>query len=66
MIGLNDFSTRVSGGDLVIVDGSNQLVIVNPTEARVFARPKSASTMRPPGSTITLEGFTSRWTMPAR
>lgn len=33
VIGLNDVSTRVSGGDMVIVDGSNQLVIVNPNEA---------------------------------
>ncbi|MGB2984683.1 MAG: phosphoenolpyruvate--protein phosphotransferase, partial [Phycisphaerae bacterium] len=33
VIGLNDVSTRVSGGDLVIVDGSNQLVIANPNEA---------------------------------
>lgn len=33
VIGLNDVSTRVSGGDLVIIDGSNQLVIANPNEA---------------------------------
>ncbi len=33
VIGLNDISTRVSGGDLVIVDGTNQLVIVNPSDA---------------------------------
>jgi len=33
VIGLNDVSTRVSGGDLIIVDGTNQLVIVNPNEA---------------------------------
>ncbi|HUU85337.1 MAG TPA: phosphoenolpyruvate--protein phosphotransferase [Phycisphaerae bacterium] len=32
VIGLNDISTRISGGDLVIVDGSNQLVIVDPDE----------------------------------
>ncbi len=35
VIGLNDCSTRVSGGDLVIVDGSNQLVIINPHPAMV-------------------------------
>lgn len=33
VIGLNDVSTRVSGGDMVIIDGSNQLVIANPTKA---------------------------------
>jgi len=33
VIGLNDVSTRISGGDLVIVDGTNQLVIANPNEA---------------------------------
>jgi phosphotransferase system enzyme I (PtsI) len=33
VIGLNDISTRVSGGDVVIVDGTNQLVIINPTDA---------------------------------
>ena len=33
MIGLNDVSTRISGGDTVIIDGSNQLVIADPNEA---------------------------------
>lgn len=33
VIGLNDISTRVSGGDIVIIDGSNQLVIANPSQA---------------------------------
>lgn len=33
VIGLNDISTRVSGGDVIIVDGTNQLVIANPTDA---------------------------------
>jgi len=33
VIGLNDVSIRVSGGDTVIIDGSNQLVIINPDEA---------------------------------
>jgi len=33
VIGLGDISTRVSGGDLVIVDGNNQLVIVAPDES---------------------------------
>ncbi len=33
VIGLNDISTRLSGGDLVIIDGTNQLVIANPNEA---------------------------------
>lgn len=32
VIGLNDISTRVSGGDLLIVDGTNQLVILQPSE----------------------------------
>lgn len=32
VIGLKDVSTRVSGGDTVIIDGSNQLIIVNPNE----------------------------------
>ncbi len=32
VIGLNDVSTRLSGGDLLIIDGANQLVIVNPNE----------------------------------
>jgi phosphotransferase system enzyme I (PtsI) len=30
VIGLNDVSSRLSGGDLVIIDGTNQLVIANP------------------------------------
>jgi len=33
VIGLNDISTRVSGGDTIIIDGSSQLVIANPSEA---------------------------------
>jgi len=33
VIGLNEISSRVSGGDLLIVDGTNQLVIANPTSA---------------------------------
>lgn len=33
VIGLNDVTTRLSGGDLVIVDGTNQLVLANPNEA---------------------------------
>ena len=33
VIGLNDVATRVSGGETVIIDGSNQLVVTNPTEA---------------------------------
>ncbi len=33
VIGLNDVSTRISGGDTVVVDGTNQLVIANPNEA---------------------------------
>lgn len=32
VIGLNDVSTRLSGGDTVIIDAVNQLVIVNPDE----------------------------------
>lgn len=35
VIGLNDIATRVSGGDVVIIDGTNQLVIVNPTDATI-------------------------------
>jgi len=31
VIGLNDVSTRVSGGDTVVIDGSNRLVVANPT-----------------------------------
>jgi phosphotransferase system enzyme I (PtsI) len=33
VIGLNDVSTRISGGDMVVIDGTNQLVIANPTDA---------------------------------
>ncbi|MFQ5494443.1 MAG: phosphoenolpyruvate--protein phosphotransferase [Phycisphaerae bacterium] len=33
VIGLKDVSTRVSGGDLVIIDGTNRLVIANPNAA---------------------------------
>jgi len=33
VIGLNDVSARVSGGDIVIIDGANQLVIANPNDA---------------------------------
>ncbi|MCH7993686.1 MAG: phosphoenolpyruvate--protein phosphotransferase [Planctomycetes bacterium] len=32
VIGLSDFSTRVSAGDTVIVDATNQLVIANPNK----------------------------------
>lgn len=32
VIGLNDVSTRVSGGDTVVIDGTNQIVIINPNE----------------------------------
>ncbi len=32
VIGLNDISIRVGGGDLVIIDGIHQLVIANPDE----------------------------------
>lgn len=32
VIGLKDVSTRISGGDTVIVDGTNQLIIANPNE----------------------------------
>jgi phosphotransferase system enzyme I (PtsI) len=32
VIGVKDVSSRVSGGDLVIVDGTNQIVVVNPDE----------------------------------
>lgn len=35
VIGLNDVSTRLSGGDLVIVDGVNELVIANPNRATI-------------------------------
>ncbi len=33
VIGLNDVSTRISGGETVIIDGANQLVVANPNEA---------------------------------
>ncbi len=33
VIGLNDVSTRISGGDTVVIDGSNQLVVANPGQA---------------------------------
>lgn len=33
VIGLTDVSTRISGGDQVIIDGTNQLVIANPSES---------------------------------
>ncbi len=33
VIGLDDVTTRISGGDTVIIDGTNQLVIANPNEA---------------------------------
>lgn len=32
VVGLNDVSTRISGGDTIIVDGTNHLVIANPTD----------------------------------
>ncbi|MHC4696407.1 MAG: phosphoenolpyruvate--protein phosphotransferase [Planctomycetota bacterium] len=47
VIGLSDVSTRVSGGDLLIIDGSNQLVIVNPSEATLEEyRSKEAAYVR--------------------
>jgi len=33
VIGLNDISNRLSGGDTLIIDGTNRLVIANPNEA---------------------------------
>jgi len=33
VIGLTDFSTRVSAGDTVVIDATNQLVIANPNES---------------------------------
>jgi len=33
VIGLNDVSTRVSGGDTMIIDGTNRLVIANPNKS---------------------------------
>jgi len=36
VVGLRDITTRVKGGDWVIVDGYDGLVIVNPTEATLF------------------------------
>ena len=33
VIGLGDVSTRISGGDLLIIDGTNQLIILNPNES---------------------------------
>ena len=47
VIGLNDISTRISGGDVVIIDGSNQLVIANPDEATLAEyRSKEAAYVR--------------------
>ncbi|MEK6675958.1 MAG: phosphoenolpyruvate--protein phosphotransferase [Planctomycetota bacterium] len=47
VIALNDISTRVSGGDVIIVDGTNQLVILNPTEAALEEyRAKEAAHLR--------------------
>ncbi|MFQ5592117.1 MAG: phosphoenolpyruvate--protein phosphotransferase [Phycisphaerae bacterium] len=47
VIGLGDVSTRVSGGDLLIIDGANQLVIVGPTEATLEEyRSKEAAFIR--------------------
>ncbi len=33
VIGLKDVSTRISGGDIVVVDGANHLIIANPDQA---------------------------------
>ena len=33
MVGVKDLTSRVSGGDLIIIDGSNDLVIVKPDDA---------------------------------
>lgn len=33
VVGVNEVSTRISGGDLVIVDGTNELVIIDPDES---------------------------------
>ena len=47
VIGIGDVSTRVSGGDLLVIDGSNQLVIVNPNEATLEEyRAKEAAYIR--------------------
>lgn len=55
VIGLNDISTRVSGGDTLIIDGSNQLVITNPTEATLAEyRGQEAAYLRLTGELDTL------------
>ncbi|MFQ5413370.1 MAG: phosphoenolpyruvate--protein phosphotransferase [Phycisphaerae bacterium] len=35
VIGLNDIATRISGGDTVIIDGTNQLVIADPADETI-------------------------------
>ncbi len=47
VIGLGDVSTRVSGGDTVIIDGANQLIIANPDRATLESyRKQEASYVR--------------------
>lgn len=58
VIGLNDISTRVSGGDVLIIDGSNQLVITNPTEATLAEyRGQEAAYVKLTGELDTLRDF---------
>ena len=57
VIGLNDVSTRVSGGDQVIIDGTNQLVIANPNEATLSDyRDRQAAYIRLSGELDELRG----------
>ncbi len=47
VMGLNDVSTRVSGGDMVVIDGTNQLVLADPDEATLEEyRKRQASFIR--------------------
>ena len=65
VIGLNDVSTRISGGDTVIIDGTNQLIIANPTkEALAEYRERQVKFVRLSGELDELRNLAAR--MPGR
>ena len=48
--------------DIIVGDCVSELLASR--DSLIFARPKSSSFTAPPGLTLTLAGFRSRWTMP--
>ena len=58
VLGLKDISTRVSGGECVIIDGTNQIVITNPNETALAEyREREAAYIRLTGQLDEMRGL---------